>query len=382
MHRLSRELDALSRIHRRRALALPQGIDFTSNDYLGLSQHPAIRQAMIAELTAGDGVGSAGSRLLRGHRAAHAELEAFAARFFGVESALFFSTGFTANYALFTCLADRRDAIVYDAAIHASAKEGIHAAHARRYKVPHNDADGFRDAVRRARRDGAETVWVTVEGVYSMDGDIAPLDDLLTIADDDDAVLIIDEAHATGVLGAHGRGLACGQHGRANVISLHTCGKAMGVAGALVCGPAVVIDYLVNAARPFIYSTAPLPAMAAAVQRALMLIDEEPWRRQRLLALAARAQARLRGIGGASVPETIIPETGTQIIPVILGSDERAVATAGAVQQLGYDVRAIRPPTVAAGTARLRLSLSSDRSEAEVDGLAAAITDALAEVPA
>lgn len=374
MQRLSRELEALSRIHRRRALALPQGIDFTSNDYLGLARHPAIRAAMIAELLAGDGVGSGGSRLLRGHRAAHAELEAFAARFFGVEAALFFSTGFTANYALFTCLADRRDAIVYDAAIHASAKEGIHAAHARRYKVPHNDADGFRDAVRRARRDGAATVWMTVEGVYSMDGDRAPLDELLTIVDENDVVLIIDEAHATGVLGGRGRGLACGRHGHPNVISLHTCGKAMGVAGALVCGRAVIIDYLINAARPFIYSTAPVPAMAAAVQRALMLIGEEPWRRQRLLALAARAQAGLRGLTRAR-----IPDTGTQIIPVILGADERAIAIAQAVQAQGHDVRAIRPPTVAAGTARLRLSLSCERSEAEVDSLVAALALALAE---
>ncbi|HYN38575.1 MAG TPA: aminotransferase class I/II-fold pyridoxal phosphate-dependent enzyme, partial [Rhodospirillales bacterium] len=280
------------------------------------------------------------------------------------------ATGFVANLALFTTLPDRHDAIVYDERVHASVKEGVHAGHARLYRVKHNDLGGFDDAIVRARRAGARDVWIAIESVYSMDGDIAPVAELHALARAREAVLIVDEAHGTGIFGPTGRGFSEGRYDE-RLIVLHTCGKALGVSGGLVCGPAVAIDYLINAARPFVYSTAPPPYVAAAVRRALALIDEEPERRTRLHALSAFAAGRLAERAGAAVAAA-----GTQIIPVILGPDAAAVAAAAALQRRGFDVRAIRPPTVPAGTARLRLSLGADRSEDEI----AALADALAAV--
>jgi 8-amino-7-oxononanoate synthase len=372
LQRLARDLDRLKAEFRYRSLNLPGGIDFTSNDYLGLSRHPALAEAAREALDAGGLFGAAGSRLLRGHHRDHQALEAFAARFFAAEKALYLSTGFVANYALFTTLAQRGDAIVFDEWIHASAKEGIHASHAKRFKARHNDVGSFADAAWRAKRRGAKQLWITVESVYSMDGDLAPLPELVDLARDLDAILIVDEAHATGIFGPHGRGLSEGYEGE-RLITLHTCGKALGCAGALVCGPAVVIDYLINAARPFIYSTAPPPLVAAVVKRALALIDEEPWRRQRLRERCAFARARLRAVLGPGQP---FPDS--QILPVVLGGADRAVAAAGALQQAGYDVRAIRPPTVPAGTSRLRLTVNALHSEDEITGLAETLGATLA----
>jgi 8-amino-7-oxononanoate synthase len=327
---------------------------------------------MIAALSGDAPVGAGGSRLLRGHHHAHADLERFAAAFFGCEKALYFATGFVANYALFTGLVHRHDAVVFDELIHASAKEGIHASRARRFKARHNDAAAFADGLKRARAAGARQLWLACEAVYSMDGDLAPLDDLIGLARSHDAMLIVDEAHATGIFGARGRGLGEDRYDD-RLISLHTCGKALGVAGALVCAAAAVVDYLVNTARPFIYSTAPPPAVAAGVQCALGLVEAEPWRRARLIENAAFARARLGGIAGAVVPDA----AASQIIPVILGSEARALAVARHLQERGYDVRAIRPPTVPAGTARLRVSLSVERTRAEIEGLAGALGDVL-----
>ncbi|MBK8211145.1 MAG: 8-amino-7-oxononanoate synthase [Rhodospirillales bacterium] len=370
MQRLAQELSRLRSASRHRSLSLPRGIDFTSNDYLGLSGHPELRRAVVDWIEAGGTAGASGSRLLRGHQSAHAELEAFAAGFFGCERALYFSTGFLANLALFTTLPDRRDVVVYDERVHASVKEGVHAGHAKLYRVKHNDVDGFEDAIVRARRGGARDVWLAVESVYSMDGDIAPVADLHALACTHDAVLIVDEAHSTGIFGPTGRGFSEGRYDE-RLIVLHTCGKALGVAGGLVCGPAVAIDYLINAARPFIYSTAPPPYVARAVHRALELIDEEPERRSRLLALMAFATERLALRAGS-----VVAAAGTQIIPVILGAESTAMAAAAALQRAGFDVRAIRPPTVPAGTSRLRISIGADRSEDEIVALA----DALAKV--
>jgi 8-amino-7-oxononanoate synthase len=372
MQRLEHDLERLKRTSRHRSLELPRGIDFTSNDYLGLSRHPALREAMIAALQGDAPVGAGGSRLLRGHQPGHALLEAFAAPFFGCERALYFSTGFLANYALFTALVHRHDAVVFDALIHASAKEGIHACGARRLKARHGDANAFEDALRRARQAGARRLWIAVESVYSMDGDTAPIDDLLALARTWGAVLIVDEAHATGVLGRSGRGLGEGRHDQP-MISLHTCGKALGVAGALVCGPAVVAEYLINTSRPFIYSTAAPAATACAVKRALELVDEEPWRRDALADRSAHARRRLAGLGDAEVPAGAT----TQIVPVILGCEARTQRTARSLQAAGFDVRAIRPPTVPAGTSRLRIALSVDRTHDEIDRLAEALRDTL-----
>jgi 8-amino-7-oxononanoate synthase len=371
MQRLAREIERLKSEFRHRSLSLPRGIDFTSNDYLGLARHPALRRAVLDALDAGAPAGSAGSRLLRGHHPEHAELESLAAGFFGCERALYFSTGFLANFALFTTLPHRHDAIVFDEFVHASVKEGVHAAHASHIKVRHNDVGAFEDAIVRARRLGTRGVWIAAESVYSMDGDVAPVQDLHALAHAHDAVLIVDEAHASGIFGPTGRGFTEGRYDE-RLITLHTCGKALGVAGGLVCGPAVAMEYLINAARPFIYSTAPPPYVAAAVRRALRLVDEEPWRRERLRRLAFFAGRRLtEALGGGAA------RSRTQIIPVILGEESRAVAVAEALQRNGFDVRAIRPPTVPAGTSRLRVSISVDRTEAEIEALGVALQGAL-----
>ena len=355
------EIERLQQSHRHRALALPHGVDFTSNDYLGLARHPALREALIAALERDGIVGAGGSRLLRGHHQEHARLEAFAAEFFHTEKALYFASGFVANYALFTTLLDRHDAVVFDERIHASVKEGIHASPADRYRTRHNDLDSFEAALKRARERDATQIFVAVESVYSMDGDLAPLAELSDLARRFDAVLIVDEAHATGVFGARGRGLG---ENLQNGITLHTCGKALGVAGALVCASAETIDYLINRARPFIYSTAPPPCLAATVTRALQLVDEEPWRRERVLKLARLAHAELN-------PTT--PFAGSQIVPVIIGTDEATLSVAQRVQEAGFDVCAIRPPTVPEGTARLRVSINAGHCADQIRALGVAL---------
>lgn len=352
------DLDAKGR---RRSLRLPLGIDLSSNDYLGLSGHPDLRRAAIQALEDGIEIGATGSRLLRGHRDAHAELEAFAATHFNVPATLFFANGFQANYALITTLVGRHDVAIFDALCHASMRDGLHAAHVDTLKVRHNDLEAFEAALKKPRRTDAQA-WILVESVYSMDGDIAPVAELLALCERYDAMLIVDEAHGTGVFGATGRGVTEGlPHDR--LISLHTCGKALGVAGALVCARADIIDYLINFARPFIFSTAPMPLQALLVQKALELSAAEPWRRDRLKTLQALVATRLQNLAIHS-----------PIVPIIIGEDARAVAIAEQLQAQGFDIRAIRPPTVPAGTARLRLSLNANLGEDDLAAFAAALS--------
>jgi 8-amino-7-oxononanoate synthase len=361
------EIERLQQSHRHRAMTLPHGIDFTSNDYLLLSRHPALREALITALDRDGIVGAGGSRLLRGHHEEHAKLEAFAASFFGAEKALYFGSGFLANFALFTTLPDRHDAIVFDERIHASVKEGMHASAAERYRARHNDLESFEVELKRARERGARAIFVAVESVYSMDGDLAPLDELADLARRFGAALIVDEAHATGVLGPRGRGLADGFNG---AITLHTCGKALGVAGALVCASADTIAYLINRARPFIYSTAPPPCLAAAVVKALQLTDEEPWRRERVQKLARLTHAELNASAH---------NAGSQIVPVVIGEDEATLSVVKQVQDAGFDVRAIRPPTVPEGTSRLRIAINAGHTEEQIRALSTAIRTARAQ---
>ncbi|HEY9081232.1 8-amino-7-oxononanoate synthase [Magnetovibrio sp.] len=353
------QLNTLSRLEKRRELIPASGIDFSSNDYLGLAGHNAIRHSLIEALQGGLALGSGGSRLLRGNHPEHERLETFAADFFGAQSALFMATGYLANVALFTTLARRGDVIVMDELVHASAKEGIHASPARRAKFTHNDAQACEDAIKRARDTGAANVWIAVESVYSMDGDIAPLTDLIDIADRYDAYLIVDEAHATGVHGPDGKGFSAAFEGRDNVVALHTCGKALGQVGALVTLPTVMKDILINTARSFIYTTAPTPLAAIAVQRALEVVRDEPERRARLHDLIAHAHAAF-GVGQ------------TQILPLLVGGDGEALALAKRLQAQGFDIRAIRTPTVPDGTARLRLSVTLNVDSHDIDALAAA----------
>lgn len=362
MKKFPKKLKQLKDANRFRSLSLPCGIDLTSNDYLGLSGHPVLREAAIEFLQNTDSVGAGGSRLLRGHTQAHEALEDFASYFFAAPKTLYFSCGFQANHALFQVLAGRHDTVIFDEYVHASAREAIQYSHARQIKARHNDLVSFENALKEATASEREQIWIAVESVYSMDGDIAPLEELYDLAEIYDAILVVDEAHATGVLGPTGRGVSeeiISAQGYERLVVLHTCGKAIGVAGGLVCAHEDVIDLLINSARGFIYSTAPLPLQAYLVQKSLEILGSEDGevRREKLRTLSKKAQTLF---GGA----------GTHIVPIVLGSDEDAVRVANALQEKGYDIRAIRPPTVPEGTARLRLSLSGTLDESVLDQFA------------
>jgi 8-amino-7-oxononanoate synthase len=371
-----RALRALERRGRLRALSPKSGIDFSSNDYLGLANSRELAEAVAAALDRGVAVGAGGSRLLRGNDPEHEVLEAEAAAFFGAESCLYFGGGFLANYALFSTLPARGDLVVHDALIHASVIDGMRAGKAAVISATHNDAQSFDDAITRWRAEGGTgQPWLAVESLYSMDGDQAPLADLIAVARRHDGFLVVDEAHATGVLGPDGRGLAHTLEGAPDVISLHTCGKALGSSGALVLAPRAIRDFLINRARPFIYATAPSPLMAAAVRAALDLVCTSPERRTRLANLVAFAGGELERRCG-------ITPSGSHIQPVILGADDRAVSVAKALVAEGFDVRAIRPPTVPEGTARLRISLTLNAGEDATARLLDTLATILNRVPA
>ncbi|HEX5665487.1 MAG TPA: 8-amino-7-oxononanoate synthase [Hyphomicrobium sp.] len=370
-----RALKALAARGRLRALAPRRGIDFSSNDYLGLGSSPELAAAISEALARGVPVGAGGSRLLRGNDPEHEALEDEAARFFGAETALYMGGGFAANTAIFATLPQRGDLIVHDDLIHASAHDGMRMSKAATVSAAHNNVEEFRERIAAWRANGGTgRVWIAIESLYSMEGDVAPIDDFDTLARETDAMLIIDEAHATGILGPQGRGLAHALEGRPNVVSLHTCGKALGVMGALVLAPKTLRDFLVNRARPFIYATGPSPLMAAGVRAALRLSAAGPERRDMLqeqIAIFGHELQRLCGIA----------PSGTQIQPVIVKSDTRAVSIAAALQEQGFDVRAVRPPTVPEGTARLRVSLTLNASAEDTTSLAISIARELERQP-
>lgn len=363
------DLQVLSDQGRARRLQARAGIDFASNDYLALAGSPRLAQAIGEALASGVPVGSGGSRLLRGNHREHEQLEAEAAAFFASESALFCASGFGANSALLATLPQPGDLILYDALIHASAHEGIRLARCPAVGVAHNDPGAFDDAIAAWRRAGGNgRAWLAVESLYSMDGVRAPLAELAALADRHEAILLIDEAHATGVFGPAGRGLAAELDGRPNVVTLKTCGKALGCEGALVCGPRIVRDFLVNRGRGFIFSTAPSPLMARAVRESLRMLADEPERRVRLAGLVAEAERLLAPLG--------VIANGSPILPLVLGDPVRTMAVAGALQQAGFDVRGIRPPTVPEGSSRLRISITLNVGSGEI----AALADKLSEL--
>ena len=367
---LANKLEDLGSLGRRRSLVPRTGLDFASNDYLGLAGSVRLRDAALDAVTRGVSIGSGGSRLLRGNSDEHERLEAEAATFFGSETALFFGGGYGANTLLFSTLPQRDDLVVYDELIHASAHEGMRLGRAQTAEFAHNDVNAAADAIAGWRRSGGTgTAWIAVESLYSMDGDRAPLTDIAALAQREGAMLLIDEAHATGVFGLDGRGLAADLDGCENVVVLRTCGKALGCEGALMLAPTTVRDFIVNRGRGFIFSTAPSPLIAAIVRESLCCLRDEPERRERLHALVGTAGGALAALG--------LPASGSPIQPVVIGDDRRTMAVAAAMQAAGFDVRGIRPPTVPPGTSRLRLSLTLNVSENDVQALAAALEPAL-----
>ena len=362
-----RDLGAQGRLRR---LSPRSGLDFSSNDYLGLASSPRIGRAIADAIARGVPTGSGGSRLLRGNHEEHEALERAAAEWTGAESALFFATGFAANAALLAALPQSGDLILADELIHASVHDGLRLARCEARLFAHNDLEAAGALLSGWRASNASgRAWIAVESLYSMDGDRAPMRELVQLAERFDAMLLIDEAHATGVFGDRGVGLAQGLDGRDDVIVLRTCGKALGCEGALVFLSATLREFLINRARPFVFSTAPSPLMAVAVREAISIIVDEPGRSQQLLALADHASDRLERFG--------VPRTGSQILPLLIGDEQRTMEVAAALQARGFDVRGIRPPTVPAGTSRLRISITLNVDESAVDALADALGEAL-----
>lgn len=366
-----RTLDEQDRLRR---LSPRTGIDFSSNDYLALATEPRIKKALVAALEAGTPIGAGGSRLLRGNCDEHDELEAVAARFFGGETSLFFGGGYVANFALLMTLPQKGDLLVIDALVHASIHEGTRSGRADVRVCRHNDPESAETEIRNWRAQGGMgRVWIVVESVYSMDGDLAPLPELVAIADRHDAFLVVDEAHATGVYGDNGQGLTGGYEGRDNLVVVHTCGKALGAVGALIVMNRVLRDFMVNRCRPFIFATAPSPLMAVAIREALSILKDEPERRHRLADLVAYTHREMVSRFGKS-------SSGSQIIPYIVGDNGRAMKLASALQARGFDIRGIRPPTVPEGTARLRISLTLNVVKDDVRAMLDALTEAREQI--
>lgn len=387
MSRLDSFLDAaLARIDRagqrrtlRTAALAPGGrvlrdgrelIDFSSNDYLGLARHPLLIERAV-DWTQAHGTGSGASRLVTGTSEAHLALEAKIATFKGTEAALLFASGWQANAAVIPALlvAMPGAAVFTDRLIHASMHAGLAMAGARQHRFRHNDLDHLETLL--AEKGAAAPVrLILTESVFSMDGDRADLARLCDLADAHDAALFVDEAHATGVLGPQGRGLSAEVSGRLDLI-MGTFSKALGGFGAYVAGSRVLIDYLVNAASGFVFTTAPPPAVLGAIDAALDLVPDMDAERAHLAALGDHLRAGLDALGldhGAS---------STQIVPAMIGAEEDALALSTRLEAAGFLASAIRPPTVPPGTSRLRLALRATHSDGDIAALLAAIKAAL-----
>lgn len=357
--RIAERLAHLRDRHLTRVMRPPSGVDLSSNDYLTLSTHPVVTAAFAAGVHA-EGAGSTGSRLLRGERTAFSAVEQRFAAFKGTDRALFFSSGYLANLAVLTTLPEAGDVICSDALNHASLIDAVRLSRATRVVFPHNDVAALERALTDTPCAGVR--FVVVESLFSMDGDAAPLCEYARVCRTHQAVLIVDEAHAVGVYGARGTGLieemGVGDDVR---VSINTAGKALGVGGAFVAGSAEVIEYLVQRARPFVFSTAAPPAMAWAIDAALGVVRDEPERRRSLRATSAHLRARLREAG------LEVDAGDSHIVPIRIGPNDVALTVAEALQADGFDVRAIRPPTVPEGTARLRVSVNTGVDEATAD---------------
>jgi 8-amino-7-oxononanoate synthase len=339
---------------------------FCSNDYLGLANHPRIVEAAI-EAASRYGVGEGASHLLTGHSAVHERLEEKLAEFMQMPRTLLFSTGYQANIGAVTALAGPEDAIFSDALNHASLIDGVRLSRARVVRYPHADLAFLSGALAES---DARTKLIVTDGVFSMDGDIAPLPAMLDLSERHDAWLLVDDAHGFGVIGPEGRGSPAHFGLRSpRIVYVGTLGKAAGVAGAFVAGAEEMVETLLQRARTYIYTTAAPAMLAAAIETSLQIIQEDEWRRERLRKLVAVLRRELRG------SESALASSDTPIQPVVLGGNSEAVRASAALRERGILVPAIRPPTVPEGTARLRISLSAAHSGDDVLRLAAALRE-------
>jgi 8-amino-7-oxononanoate synthase len=348
-------------------------LSFCSNDYLGLARDPRIVRALQDAANA-SGVGSTAAHLVCGHRREHAHLEEALCEWTGRESALLFSSGWLANLGAMQALLDRNSACVQDRLNHASLLDAAQLAGATLKRYPHNDADG---AARQLAGSGSLPALLATDGVFSMDGDIAPLRALAALCKRHAATLMVDDAHGLGVLGAQGAGsLEEAMLVQADVpVLMATLGKALGCMGAFVAGSRALVDGLTQFARTFVYTTAMPPALAIAACEAVRIARAEDWRREKLRSLVARFRA------GAAQLGLSLADSRTPIQPILLGAADRAVAASQALDDAGLLVTAIRPPTVPPGKSRLRVTLSALHEEADVDRLLVALARAVPPSP-
>lgn len=370
LRRSLRQIDARHGAHV--TLAGRQLCNFASNDYLGLATHPHIREAVIKAVERW-GWGAGASRLVAGHMTPHAELEARLALFKDTEAALVCSTGYQANLAAIRALAGRGDVILLDKLDHASIIDAAFGTsvtpgdHPVVRVFPHRDYKKLQHLLKRYS--SARRRIIVTDSVFSMDGDTADISLLIELKRRHAALLCIDEAHATGVFGPDGRGLAESAGVEEEIdVTVGTLSKALGGIGGFITGSRAFIDWVINTARSFVYTTALPPAACAAALAALDVVEHEPERRRRLLDLASHLREALRDRRGLD-----IAGSASQIVPVVVGENERVVEVSRQLEEAGFLVPAIRPPTVPCGKARLRISLSADHSDQDVHRLLAAI---------
>ncbi len=343
-------------------------VNFAANDYLGLASEPRVAEA-LAEGARRWGAGAGAAHLLSGHTSAHEEFEEALADFLCCEAALLFSTGYMANLGAVGALVGRNGSVVEDKLNHASLIDAAILSRARLLRYRHADVQAAEARLEQA----AGTRLLVTDGVFSMDGDLAPLPELAALAAGHDAVFMVDDAHGFGVLGAAGRGSPEHWGLEPGSVPVHvvTLGKALGVFGAAVAGNRVLIDTLVQRARPWIYTTALPPALAEALTAALRVMREESWRRERVQGHVARFRAACRDAG------LELMDSRTPIQPVVVGESERALAVSARLGKRGFYVPAIRPPTVPQGSARLRITLSAAHRAEQIDELVAALQESL-----
>ena len=382
---ITEELERLESAGLRRTLKAidgPQGVrvivdgraclQFCSNDYLALANHPLLKEAAI-KATERYGAGAGASRLVSGNMAPHRELEERISAFKSTEAALLFNSGYNANLGVITAIAGRGTEIFSDRLNHASIVDACVLSRARLTRYPNRDAQALEGLLGRS---AAKQKIIVTDGVFSMDGTIAPLKELSVLAERFGATLIIDDAHATGVLGRRGRGTLehFGMEARTDIIQMGTLGKALGSFGAFIAGSREHIDLLVSKARPFIFPTALPPAVCAASSKALEIIDGQPELVKKLRDNSLLLRTRLAGAG-------LAPTDGdTPIIPIPVGGAEKAVALSGRLLEAGVFIQAIRPPTVPEGTSRLRATISSAHTKEDITQAVAAIREAFGEI--
>lgn len=341
---------------------------FCSNDYLGLANHPDVKQAAMNAIEQ-YGVGSGASHMVNGHHAEHDQLEKELAQFMGREAALVFSTGYMANMGTMAALLSRHDTVIQDKLNHASLIDGAQISQANMLRFAHSDLEQLAHQLNHAK--GKKLI--AVDGVFSMDGDCSPLKEISALAKEHQAWLMVDDAHGVGTLGPKGAGLVAQQGLSSEDVPLvvGTLGKAFGTSGAFVAGDQTTIDYILQFARTYIYTTAAPPAIAAATRTALSLVKNGDDLRESLNARINQLRQGVHVLGLNLMP------SHTAIQPILIGQNERAMALSQRLKERGFLVTAIRPPTVPEGTARLRVTLSASHSQAQVDSLLNTLEDLL-----